>query len=337
MLEPVSLDQLRVLIAIADSGSFSAAARRLRRAQSAVSHAVQSLETALGLSLFDRKGRRPQLTEAGRNLLADSRAVVSRTEQLRARARSMAEGVEPELGLAVDVMFPHAVLIESVRALGSAYPHLPITVHSEALGVVDMRVREGSVRLGISPNFEPGADDGLERRFLTDIAMVTVAAADHPLARIEGTIPLPELERHVQLVLSDRDWLVARAQGQPVSSAIRGVVSPQAWRFADLSMRRDFLLAGLGFCNMPLHLVEDDLAAGRLKQLEVEGWGPFSHPLPVHIVLRRGREPGPAACWLIRDLEQRFGGRGEGKATTPTPPSRGATRRASRSQERRSA
>ena len=122
MLEPVTLDQLRILMAIAETGSFSAAARRLSRAQSAISHAVEGLETALGVALFDRTGRARKLTEAGRILLEDAKAVVSRTEELRARARSMGQGIEPELSLAVDVMFPTDVVIESIRALQLRLP-----------------------------------------------------------------------------------------------------------------------------------------------------------------------------------------------------------------------
>src|SRR5262249_20832963 len=144
MLEPVTLDQLRVLLAIADAGSFSAAARRLGRAQSAVSHAVLGLEVALGVGLFDRSGRVPKLTEAGRILLGDAKAIVARAQELRARAQCFAGGVETELSLAVDVMFPTDVLIDSVRALQAAFPLLPITLHTEAMGSVETRVREGT-------------------------------------------------------------------------------------------------------------------------------------------------------------------------------------------------
>ncbi len=235
MLEPVTLDQLRILMAIAETGSFSAAARRLSRAQSAISHAVEGLEkTALSrVALFDRTGRARKLTEAGRILLEDAKAVVSRTEELRARARSMGQahraGAEP--GGRRDVP-DRCSIIESIRALQSAFPSLPVTLaHTEGIDAVDLRVREGTVLLGISPEIERLPNDGLERRFLTEITLVSVVAAEHPLARYPGPIPIKELERHVQLVLSERDWLVARAQGKPVSSVFRGVVSPRAWRF----------------------------------------------------------------------------------------------------------
>jgi DNA-binding transcriptional LysR family regulator len=306
MLEPVTLDQLRVLMAIAETGSFSAAARHLKRAQSAVSHAVLALEQALRVELFDRSGRVPKLTEAGRVLLGDAIAVVGQAEALRSRAQNMAEGIEPELSLAVAEMFPTDALIEAIRALQAAFPRLPITLHTESMGTVETRVREGTVLFGICPDLTYSTNDGLERRFLTKITLVSVVAAEHPLATYPGPIPIKELERHVQLVLSERDWLVARAKGKPVSNVLRGVVSPHAWRFVDLATRYSFLKAGLGFCNMPLHMVAADIEAGRLKRIEVEGWGEAAFSVPYFLLLRRGHEPGRAGCWLIRHLAERF-------------------------------
>jgi DNA-binding transcriptional LysR family regulator len=306
MLEPVTLDQLRVLLAIAEAGSFSAAARRLGRAQSAVSHAILSLEAALGIDLFDRSARVPKLTEAAGILLGDAKAIVARAKELRARAQCFASGVEPELSLAVDLMFPTEVLIDSIRALQAAFPLLPITLHTEAMGGVETRVREGTARLGISPNFENAVNDGLERQRLTDIRFVGVVAATHPLAKFRDPIPVKELERHVQLVLSDRNWLLARAQGKPVASAFRGIVSPHAWRFVDLWTRYKFLCAGLGFCHMPMHVVSKDIDAGHLKRIEIEGMGSANFNVPHYLVRQAGSEPGKAASWLIRDLEARF-------------------------------
>ena len=108
MLDGVSLDQLRTFIAAADEGSFSAAGRRLRRAQSVVSQTLANLEGQLGVKLFDRSGRFPVLTDQGRALLADARAVASNIDLFKARAKSLAGGLEPGLSVAVDMMFPPA-------------------------------------------------------------------------------------------------------------------------------------------------------------------------------------------------------------------------------------
>src|SRR3954467_8604700 len=105
MLDALTLDQLRTFIAAADEGSFSAAGRKLRRAQTVVSHTLANLELQVGFALFDRTGRFPQLTNAGRALPEQAREAASRMDAFKAKARTLAEGLEPELSVAVDVMF----------------------------------------------------------------------------------------------------------------------------------------------------------------------------------------------------------------------------------------
>jgi DNA-binding transcriptional LysR family regulator len=102
MLDAVTLDQLRTFIAAAEEGSFSAAGRKLRRAQSVVSQTLANLEGQLGVRLFDRSGRYPRLTEQGLTLLHDARAVGSHMDSFKAHAYSMREGLEPEVSVVVD-------------------------------------------------------------------------------------------------------------------------------------------------------------------------------------------------------------------------------------------
>lgn len=99
MLDAVTLDQLRTFIAAAEEGSFSAAGRKLRRAQSVVSQTLLNLEAQLGVTLFDRSERYPKLTEAGVALLTEARGVADQMDGFKARARSMKEGLEPELSV----------------------------------------------------------------------------------------------------------------------------------------------------------------------------------------------------------------------------------------------
>lgn len=297
MLDPLTLDQLRILVAVAETGSFSAAARRLGRVQSAISQSVQSLETTLRVGLFDRAAKTPVLTEPGRVLLDDARHLLRGAETLRARAETIAADVEPDLTLAVDPVFPNPVLMASLRALRDTFPHLPVTLFTEGLGGAEQRLREGTARLGIFPPL-PNAAADLEISFLTTIPAVPVVAADHLLAREPEPLSREVLERHMQLVLTDRSTLSAGFSG--------GVVGGHIWRFADQGSRLEFLLGGFGWCNMPRHLVDRHIAAGRLKRLDVaEQRGPgFS--FAVHVVHLRGRPPGRAGQWLVRDLSLRL-------------------------------
>src|SRR5271170_8198584 len=105
MIDPLTLDQMRVLIAVAETGTFSGAARRLGRVQSAVSQSINTLEGVLGVLLFDRSGRRPVLTEAGGAIVKDAGRLVESARTLKSRAASIAADIEPELTLAVDAIF----------------------------------------------------------------------------------------------------------------------------------------------------------------------------------------------------------------------------------------
>jgi DNA-binding transcriptional LysR family regulator len=140
----------------------------------------------LRLTLFDRSGKTPVLTEAGRTILNDARQVVQRADALRTHAETIAGGTEPELAFAVDPLFPTDILMESLRALQVAFPCLPVTLLTEGLGATEQRLRDGQARFAIYSILTTGADD-LDAKFLTHIAMVPVVAESHPLAAEAGS------------------------------------------------------------------------------------------------------------------------------------------------------
>jgi DNA-binding transcriptional LysR family regulator len=292
MLESITLDQLRVFIAAAEERSFSAAGRRLNRAQSVISQSLANLEAQLGLALFTREGRYPVLTEAGEILLADARAVTGGLAALKARARGMASGVEPELAVAIDVMFPMSVLTATAAAFGAAYPMTPLRIYVEALGGVAQAVLEGQCSLGVVGSL-PLATPSLVTERLLGVEMVFVAAPSHPLAKLGGDIGECDLSQHVQLVLTDRTEL---SKGQEFS-----VFSSRNWRLADLGAKHEFLRAGLGWGGMPLEMVQGDLDAGALVELRLQD-RPARVPMVMSASYRVDAPPGPAGRWFIERL-----------------------------------
>lgn len=293
MLDGLSLDQLRTFIAAVDEGSFSAAARKLGRAQSAVSELVRGLEFQLGVDLFDRSGRYPQLTAAGRALLTSARSIVADVDTLKSRARGMATGLEPELSVVVDVFFPIHVMAEAAKEFRERFPGVPLRLYVEALGgtfqlMLDQRASVGIV--GSLPMMPPG----IMSEPLASVGFCMVAAADHPLASHAGTIPRTELSRHVQLVLTDRTDL---SEGREF-----GVLSSQTWRLADLFAKHTFLLNGLGWGGMPFHAVKADIDSGRLIVLAIEDVPAGGLQLPISAAYRSNEPPGPAGRWLIERL-----------------------------------
>src|SRR5437660_11656681 len=173
MLDAVTLDQLRTFIAAVDEGSFSAAGRKLRRAQSVVSQTLANLEAQLGVKLFDRSARYPRLTEEGRSLLVDARSVADTIDGFKARARAMREGLEPELAVAMDVMYPMEGLTHAATHSRKTYPHTPLRLYVEAMGGVIKPVLDRSCSIGVIGSL-PLVPDELPSEPLLEIPFVTV-------------------------------------------------------------------------------------------------------------------------------------------------------------------
>jgi DNA-binding transcriptional LysR family regulator len=289
---PITLDQLEVLVAIAEHGSFSAAARALNRVQSAVSYAVATLERQLGVVLFDRSERRPQLTEAGKAILADGKAALHGIDKLKARARSIASGTEPFVAAAVSAMFPMPELVAAIDAFRAKFAATRLELHTEALGGVAGLVLDGTCVIGVSEPL-PRPQAALEMRPLGAVEMMHVVSAGHPLAKV--TAPgRRELEEHVQIVLSDRSRLT--------EGLSFGVLDGPTWKVADLGTKLAFLQAGFGWGGMPAHLVKPGLEARTLARIQSNDPGLLSREVPLYAAHRTSAPPGPAARWLLDRL-----------------------------------
>ena len=239
MLGTLTLDQLRVLTTIADFGSFSAAGRKLRRVQSAISQSVRTLETAQGVALFDRSSKTPVLTEAGRVLVAQARQVQRQAELFESIATEIAAGLEPESTLAMDSFLPTGPVIDSLQALRMTYPDLPVTLYTEGLGAAQRRLRNRSAALALCAMF-PVAQQEMQTYPLMSITLVPVASSSHPLATETRPITRDVLQEHVQLILTDP---------YDFERPSYGVVSSRIWRFVEMGSRLDFLLAGSGWAR----------------------------------------------------------------------------------------
>src|SRR5258706_6203188 len=294
MFDAVSLDHLRIFIAAADEGSFSAGGRRLRRAQSVISQTLANLEAQLGVKLFDRSSRSTVLTSQGLALLAEARAVVGRMDVFKARAKGLSDGLEPELSVVVDVMFPLEQLTCAIAAFQEKFPATPLRLYVEALGAVLQPVMDGRCAFGVMGSL-PTAPAHLTRERLLSIRWAFVASPIHPLASVRGPISAGILAQHRQLVLTDRSEL---SHGKEF-----GVFSENTCRLDDLGSHHAFLRAGLGWGGMPAGVIAADLANKSLVKIGIEDIPDANLVLVMSAVFRTDRPPGPAGRWLIEQLK----------------------------------
>jgi DNA-binding transcriptional LysR family regulator len=293
MLDGVSLDQLRTFIAAADEGSFSAAGRRLARAQSVVSQTLANLEGQLGVKLFDRSARFPVLTDQGRALLADARTVAGNVDLFKARAKSLAGGLEPELSVAVDVMFPDATFTRVVAAFQKEFPATLLRFDVESSAVVEP-VLNRHCAVGVVGSWSLAPPQLTHERLLT-VRTPIVVSSQHPLATRRVTIPTTVLDEYVHLTHVDP---------ADVSRHVSVPRYARVWRLSHLGAKLAFLRAGLGFGGLPLHLIEADLASGTLVEITTEEAPPGGHMIAMSAIYRTDTPPGPAGRWFIDRLKQ---------------------------------
>ncbi|QIQ85723.1 LysR family transcriptional regulator [Erythrobacter sp.] len=293
-----SIDQLRIFLCVAETGSFGGAAREMGRTVSAISYGIAQMEAQLGVRLFERQGsRRPVLTEAGEGLLPEARAVADRVDALMAKTRSLHAGLESAVGLVLDVMVPGEVTAGVLRDFRRMFPTTALTLNIEGLGAVAACLLEGAGDLAIGG---PVIADhpALERQAVGEVELVPVAAPGHPLARLsrEGRAAPGESRKHLQLVLADRSNLT---EGREFS-----VLSPLTWRLGDLGAKHTLLLEGLGWGNMPRAMVAGDLTRGKLVALDLPE-RPGAH-YRLSALWRRDTRLGPATSWLIDAFRERL-------------------------------
>lgn len=290
MLDGMTLDQMRTFATAAEAGSFRAAAGRLNRAQSAVSHAIGNLEAQLGLALFDRTGHRPILTNEGRMLLSDVRAILLKVDAMRARARGLGSGVELDFSVVVDTLFPTAVVGAGLMALREAFPSVAIRLESKPLGGPLAALRERACTVAIVAG-EDFRDPYVVFHSLEALTIVAVVAAGHPLVskgQDQGQVAAIDLADHLQIVLEDPTSI---SEGRDFH-----VLSPGTCRVNTQEAKRALIAAGLGWGRLPLWAVERDLADGGLVRLPVAGLGQDGEASTQAYLAHRVDQPlGPAA------------------------------------------
>ncbi len=297
--EGVTLDQLAIFVSVADHGGFSAAARALKRAQSAMTYGVQNLELQTGTELFDRSSYRPTLTAAGVALLPRARRVLEAASAFRKQALNLTEGVETRLAVAVDVYVPPALLVHALKVFRAQFPLIDVTIMRQTMQATIQSLRDGRANLGVVVD-PPGAAalEDFDRVICGEVRAIRVAAADHPLAKIPGPIGEEQLRDHMQLLLS--------ADPGATGADDLGAYAVNRWRVNDLELRHRMILEGLGWGGMPAHLVEADIEVGRLVALPLDEQDPanLTPGIPVSAAHLKTKPLGPAGRWLRDRLQE---------------------------------
>jgi len=215
------------------------------------------MERLLGVKVFEIKGRKAHLTEAGRILHARGRALVEEATRLEQAASELSAGWEAEIGLAIDVVFPTWLLLQCFEKFSVEHPLTRLELYETVIAGTGEALIEGRVNIGIGPIVPPGfAGDPLMH-----VRFVPAAAPTHPLHQLNRQVSAADLKPHRHLVIRDTGSKRVKATS---------VVANQRWTVSHKATSIRAATMGLGFAWFPEDAIREELDTGKLKILPMK-------------------------------------------------------------------
>lgn len=284
-----SPESLQAFAQAVAQGSFSAAARRLGKSQSTVSEAIARLEIDLGVTLFDRSGRQPRLTEAGQVLAGRVEQVLAASDRLQRVAAELAGGREARVTLGLSDAYQSAGYEALLAEMAERYPDLEFEcLLAEREDLIEL-VDEGRATLALLAAREHYAPELGWSTVAERAEFALFVGQDHPLARLPR-VGVEDLANWRLLALSTVGQPEARDDALPAGDG--------RWTAPNYLLLLEMAVHGFGWAELPRWLV-DGYAGGRLRELKVTGW---PRTQAVDIIWSRRRPLGPAASWMLERL-----------------------------------
>lgn len=196
----MNLRQLRSFVVIADAGGFARAENQLHLSQPAASRQVQALEAEFGVPLFDRIGRRMQLTAEGEDLLKLSRRLLHDAESIGERARALREGQTGTLRVAASTQHIETVLADFLPHYRGRHPGVDVDLIEGGGARLPEHLERGDVHMALVTV----ESDRYHRRLLAPVYAMAVMKKTHPLSG-KSFLDIKNLEEDRLLLLS-RDF-----------------------------------------------------------------------------------------------------------------------------------
>jgi DNA-binding transcriptional LysR family regulator len=290
----VSLGQWRALVAVVEAGGYAQAAERLHRSQSSVSHAVQRLEELLGVQAFEIRGRKAELTPAGQVLYRRARMLIGEASRLERAAGRLGAGWEPELRIAVEIIFPTWLMLRCLARFGEEHPGLRVELHESVLGGTTELLQQGRVELAIG-----NLPAGMAGDALLPVEFICAAAPFHPLHSSGRVLALDELRSHRHLVI--------RETGSERTPDTFTVESDQRWTVSNKATSIRAACMGMGYAWYARESIREELESGELVPLPLEA-GAQRHAM-MYLMYADRDAAGPGARRLAEILREEVGRR----------------------------
>lgn len=287
-----NLEQLKMFVETAESGSFSACAKRLGKVQSAISQGIANLEIDLNCRLFDRSTRKPTLTLEGARLLEYAKAVLLQNQELQLAAQAIDHKIETHLTLAVDSSAVLPELLNRIQQFSQTFPFTQFNLSTGSSNQVLQWVRDGEADIGLM-FADTNLHRGVNLSYIGNLAFYGMCHREHPLAKFD-VVTETQLINHRQIIA--KDWADS-------DNELFTPLGPDNWYTNNFHEVKSLVMSGLGWGYLPKHMVENELAKGDIHTLNLsfdhKPWNP-----PVERIIAKNKPVGPALAWLSDALTE---------------------------------
>jgi DNA-binding transcriptional LysR family regulator len=285
----ITLDQWATLVSVVEAGGYAKAGERLHKSQSTLTYAIQRLEELLDVKVFEIRGRKAALTPTGELLYRRAKSLLAEADRLEGAADNLAQGWEPEIRLAVEILFPTWLLLQCLAAFARERPDTRIELIESVLGGTDEALVQRKGDLAIGSSIPPGFVGDM----LMPVRLSCVAAPAHPLHALGRELTLDDLRRHRHLVIRDSGAQRSRAGGW---------LNETRWTVSHKATSIRAAVMGLGYAWYPEDSIREELDRGALKPLPLrEGGERFG---ALHLIFADRDNAGPGTRRLADILRE---------------------------------
>ncbi|GLS92350.1 LysR family transcriptional regulator [Psychromonas marina] len=287
-----SLEQLKIFVAVCETGSFSAAARKLKRAQSGVSQSIANLEISINQELFDRSLNKPTLTVEGIALLPLAQSILNQTVNFEQKIESLDKQHEHSLVFAIEESFIDNSLLIALSQLADEFPSTIIEIVATSTFDVERMVSEGKAQIGII--YADGKMQNTMDFFnLGHNRFATVVSPTHPLTLL-ASVKESDLRSHRQVAMRS-------SEGKQLWFSY--AISTKVWYANNHKTIAGLVEQGVGWAMIPEQLANDYINAGQLVSLNLE-FEPNGWITTIDCITSRSHAAGPVLNAALTKIRQ---------------------------------
>ena len=290
----MTIDQLKMLVQVAELGSLKSASEVLFKTQPAISQGIKQLESQLGLTLFSRQGYRLLLTDNGNQIYQHALRLLNEARQIKQLASFLTVGNEATVTLAIEASYDLKRILPVLEITQNEFPHTEIILKQEYINGAFEAVKSEQADIALTAIDNLTLQSGkYEANKLYQGSLCNIAAPKL-LKRHPGLNSIEELKDEYQIVVQD-----SGRSSKGVNFSVQ--TGQRCWYVNDFNTKKTLILSGIGWGRLPDYMIESELKSQALTAINVKDFD-TRITLNYQAIKLKSKLLGPVASKLWQNL-----------------------------------